>query len=64
MEVKFLGEIPLNVDIRINSDKGQPNKTIKNSHSGIYYDTISEQIIDYLETIDQDDIDGPTVKFE
>ena len=64
MEVKFLGEIPLDADIRINSDKGQPNKTIKDSHNGIYFDNISEQIINYLETIDQDDIDGPTIKFE
>ena len=65
MDVKFLGEIPLDLDIRINSDQGQPNKTIvKESNNAIYFNSISEHIINYLKTLDQSELDGPIIKFE
>ena len=65
MDVKFLGEIPLDLDIRINSDQGQPDKTIvEESNNAIYFNSISEHIISYLETLDQDELDGPIIKFE
>ena len=65
MDVKFLGEIPLDLDIRINSDQGQPDKTIaKESNNAIYFNNISEHIIKYLKTLEQDELDGPIIKFE
>ena len=65
MDVEFLGEIPLDIDIRINSDQGKPDKTvIKESNNAIYFDNISEHIINYLKTLDHDELDGPIIKFE
>ena len=65
MKVKFLGEIPLDINIRINSDQGQPNKTVvKESNNAVYFDSISEHIINYLKTLDQAELDGPIIKFE
>lgn len=65
MSVKFLGEIPLDIKIRINSDQGEPNKTLlENESSGIYYDEISEQLIKFIEKIEQDNIEEPVIKFE
>ena len=65
MDVKFLGEIPLDLDIRINSDQGQPDKTIvKESNNAIYFNSISDHIIKYLKTLEQDELDGPIIKFE
>ena len=65
MDVEFLGEIPLDIDIRINSDQGEPNKTVvKESNNAVYFDSISEQIINYLKTLDPAELDGPIIKFE
>ena len=65
MDVKFLGEIPLDLDIRINSDQGQPDKTIvKESNNAIYFNSISEHIINYLKTLDHGELDEPIIKFE
>jgi ATP-binding protein involved in chromosome partitioning len=65
MEVEFLGEIPLDIDIRINSDEGKPNKTIlESTNNAIYFDKISQKLIEFLEEEDQKNLNGPIIKFE
>jgi len=65
MEVEFLGEIPLDINIRINSDEGKPNKTIlEKSNNAIYFDKISEQLIYFLEKSENVETEGPIIKFE
>ena len=65
MEVDFLGEIPLNINIRINSDEGVPNKTIyEDKNTSIHFDKISEKLIEFIAKDDTENIDGPIIKFE
>ena len=65
MEVEFLGEIPLDINIRINSDEGKPNKTIlEKSNNATYFDNISDKLIYFLEKSENAKTEGPTIKFE
>ena len=65
LSVDFLGEIPLDINIRINSDEGLPNKTIlEDSNNAIYFDNISDKLIKFIQKLDQDNIVDPIIKFE
>jgi ATP-binding protein involved in chromosome partitioning len=65
MEVNFLGEIPLDIDIRINSDKGTPDKLIlENNKNAVYFDKISEKLINFIKMSDKKNNTEPVIKFE
>lgn len=65
MSVKFLGDIPLDINIRINSDQGQPEKTISDDvKNANYYGEISSQLVNFINKIDQDKAVEPIIKFE
>ena len=65
MNVPFLGEVPLDIEIRINSDKGQPNKLFsENSKQSLYFDKISNKILNFIEEANQNISNEPIIKFE
>ena len=65
MNVPFLGEIPLDIEIRINSDNGEPNLTFsKDNKNSIHYDEISNKIIEFIENNNVKEINEPTIEFE
>ncbi|MDG2001338.1 MAG: hypothetical protein P8J46_06100, partial [Alphaproteobacteria bacterium] len=65
MRIEFLGEIPLDINIRINSDEGKPNKTIlEKNNNAVYFDNISEHLISFLEKSENTNTEGPIIKFE
>ena len=65
MNVPFLGEVPLDIEIRINSDNGEPNQTFaKDNKNSIYYDEISNKIIDFIENIGDEATNETIIKFE
>ena len=65
MRIEFLGEIPLDINIRINSDEGKPNKTIlEKNNNAVYFDNISQHLISFLEKSENTNTEGPIIKFE
>ena len=65
MDVPFLGEVPLDIEIRINSDKGQPDHTFhENNKRAIYFDNISDNIINFIQKTNEKNSNVPIIKFE
>ena len=65
MNVPFLGEVPLDIEIRINSDNGEPNQTFaKDNKNSIYFDEISNKIIDFIKNIGDEATNETIIKFE
>ncbi|MGY8974687.1 MAG: P-loop NTPase [Alphaproteobacteria bacterium] len=65
MNVPFLGEVPLDIEIRINSDNGEPNKIFsKGSNNSIHFDEISNKVLEFIKNDIDQEINEPTIKFE
>jgi len=65
MDVPFLGAVPLDIEIRINSDKGQPNQIfLKGNNKATYFDEISNNIINFIESSNNKEANEPDIKFE
>ena len=65
MGVPFLGEVPLDIEIRINSDKGQPDHTFHEDNKiAIYFDNISDNIINFIQKTNEKNSNVPIIKFE
>ena len=65
MDVPFLGAVPLDIEIRINSDKGQPNQIfLKGNNKATYFDEISNNIINFIESSNNKEANVPDIKFE
>ena len=65
MNVPFLGEVPLDIEIRINSDNGEPNQTFsKGNKNSIHFDEISNRIIEFIDNNSAEETNEPTIRFE
>ena len=65
MNVPFLGEVPLDIEIRINSDNGEPNQTFsQGSNNSIHFDKISNKVLEFIKNNIDEEINEPTIKFE
>ena len=65
MNVPFLGEVPLDIEIRINSDNGEPNQTFsQGSNNSIHIDKISNKVLEFIKNNIYEEINEPTIKFE
>ena len=53
MKVNFLGDIPLDLDIRISSDNGKPSVNNENTHNSKIYINIAKNILTSLENKQQ-----------
>ncbi len=65
MDVPYLGEVPLDIEIRINSDNGEPDKIFsKGNKKSIPFDKISDNMIDFIKNSSNEKEKEPIIIFE